>query len=161
MIVSRAVTVSWESWLFAISRTGYRTGQYWPPTPTHPLSHWTQETSDNYPVLTSSRVSSIRPLFGDLSDKSRHSYEHLPLSSNALWWHQTWWQMEPFILIGPHPRNDVSWGGYETGASWSLLHYRQWRVLGKDSRWHMPPVASISGGVQGRGVTSTDAPALC
>ena len=45
MIVSRAVTVSWESWLFAMSRTG----QPWPPTPTHPVSHWTQETITQLP----------------------------------------------------------------------------------------------------------------
>ena len=45
MIVSRAVSISWESWLFAMSRTG----QPWPPTPTHPVSHWTQETITQLP----------------------------------------------------------------------------------------------------------------
>ena len=100
MIVSRSETVSWESWLLVISRTGCSDSRHWPPSSTYPLSHWHRRQLYNYPVLTSSHVSSIPPLSGDLSDKSRHSHEHLPLSSDKRPGDR--WNLLS-ILIGPHP----------------------------------------------------------
>ena len=124
--------------------------QWWPALTTqstHPLSHWHRRQLYNYPVLTSSHVSSIRPLSGDLSDKSRHGYEHLPLSSH------------PLLVT----RDLVTDGTFNLNWSWppqycqqrlrgrrQLVSVTSW-VLGKDSRWHTPPVASISAGVRGAG----------
>ena len=59
-----------------------------PALTTHPhTSCLTLDTGDNHTISLYShplRVSSIRSLSVELSDKSRHCYDHLPLSS-ALW----------------------------------------------------------------------------
>ena len=142
MTVSRSETVSWESWLLVISRTGCSDSRHWPPSSTYPLSHWHRRQLYNYPVLTSSHVSSIRPLSGDLSDKSRHSHEHLPLSflTRDLVTDGT------FYLNWSLPRNNVS-RGYQTGGSWSVWHHGSWVKIAGGTHQQWPAYHLVRGDI--------------